>query len=194
MRRLYYHQSYPGIWMLNLKDIKSDKEVTKDKVTILYSKDEIIGYNFSLMPELKGGYHPLDQEKLELINDILTLHNLPLLNEEINPLVIGRILACEKNGDVTICQVDIKEKTLQIVTKAQNVAVKQKVVVVLPGAVLYNGDIIEEGKVYNHLSQGVLGSRYSLFGKLEDRGFILELSQDAEVGKVFDSRVADSYC
>lgn len=172
--------------MLELTDeIPNDCRYNED-MAILKKTETVVGYNLFNMPELSEGHHYLTSEKLELINQTLAKHGLSTLKEEINPLYVGEIIEFDNITDkAKLVWVNIGKKTIKIVSTASNIARGQKVVVALPGAVLYNGDIIRESELYDQLSQGVFVSKRSLWGINEDLGMILTLPPESETGVIF---------
>ncbi|WP_371404086.1 phenylalanine--tRNA ligase subunit beta [Kribbella sp. NBC_00662] len=84
------------------------------------------------------------------------------------PLVVGRVLTFEdepqKNGKtVRWCSLDIgKDEPQWVVCGANNFAVGDLVVVVLPGAVLPGGFAISARKTYGHVSNGMICSSAEL--------------------------------
>lgn len=183
MRRLFYHQDFTDIWMVISQDKVPTYVEMKEQLVILYNQAEIIGYNFLNMPELINGYNELDINNLSKINEILFKNGLELWDVEVNSIVIGEIVELKViEGKGFVCQVDIGKKVLQIVTKSTNVWVKQKVVCVLDGGVLANGEVVNSGIIYQHLSQGVFGSKRSLLRLNEDVGQIIVLNDEAPIG------------
>jgi len=81
--------------------------------------------------------------------------------ENLVNVVTGKILEITKHPDadkLVICQIDVGEKTLQIVTGAPNVKVGQTVPVALDGANLPGGIKIKRGKLRGVESNGMLCS------------------------------------
>jgi len=184
--RLFYHENYPGVWMLDMSKEFPNSFLIQSDVVTLKKDDIIIGYNLLNMPESDNGHHYIGDEELILINQKLTDCGIEPLQPEENPLYVGEITDwSDINNKVKVVQVDIGREKIQIVTTASNIVISCKVVVALPGAVLYNGDIISESRIYDHLSQGAFVSKHSLWGRDEDLGEILVLPQDIEVGIVF---------
>lgn len=160
-----------------------------NNLIVLNSVNGLCGINLFEMPLLTSGYHPIDDEKLELINSKLKENNLPLLEKEENPLYVVTVEQVSVIvGKGFLCQVRLGEKTLKIVTKMQEVTVGQKLVVALPGAVLYNGIIIEKGNVYGHLSEGVFCSRHAFFGPDEETNSLIEV-KEGETGERFYGKI-----
>ncbi|KAB8162516.1 phenylalanine--tRNA ligase subunit beta [Streptomyces sp. 3MP-14] len=106
------------------------------------------------------------------------------------PLVVGRVLAIEEltgfKKPIRYCQVDVGEangtgEPQNIICGATNFAVGDKVVVVLPGAVLPGGFKISARKTYGHVSEGMICSSREL-GVGDDHDGILVLPPEHEVG------------
>ncbi|GAA3862448.1 phenylalanine--tRNA ligase subunit beta [Streptomyces sedi] len=106
------------------------------------------------------------------------------------PLVVGRVLAIEELTEfkkpIRYCQVDVGQangtgQPQNIICGATNFAVGDKVVVVLPGAVLPGGFKISARKTYGHTSEGMICSAREL-GVGEDHDGIMVLPPEHEVG------------
>ena len=103
-------------------------------------------------------------------------------------LVIGKVKECEIHPDsdhLHVCQVDIGNKTLQIVCGAPNVRKGLKVIVALNGAKLPGGEI-KKSVIRGVESNGMLCSIAELgldnkFLKEEDKAGIHELPEDVEI-------------
>ena len=83
------------------------------------------------------------------------------LAKDIDKVVVGRILSINPhpNADkLVVCQVDIGNEVIQIVTGAPNVEEGQLVPVALHGALLPGGVKIKKGKLRGEVSQGMLCS------------------------------------
>ena len=79
-------------------------------------------------------------------------------------LVIGKVLTCEDHPDsdhLHVCQVDLGERTEQIVCGAPNVAAGQKVIVARVGAKLPDGEI-KAGVIRGQASNGMICSLLEL--------------------------------
>ncbi len=103
----------------------------------------------------------------------------------ISDVVAGKIKSIErhpKKPDVLICQVDTGVKMLQIVTKAQNVKVGDKVPVALHGGVLPSGIKIEKRELHGVESFGMLCSTVEL-GLSSSAEGILILDKNTAVGE-----------
>ncbi|MDD2268456.1 MAG: phenylalanine--tRNA ligase subunit beta [Eubacteriales bacterium] len=112
------------------------------------------------------------------------------LGEELKNIYVGKVLSVEKHKDsdhLFICKVDMGDKTLQIVTGAQNVLVGSLVPVAVDGAVVEGGKKIKSGKLRGELSEGMLCSLEELgltindFPYAEEDGIFL-LQEDCKPG------------
>ncbi len=87
-----------------------------------------------------------------------------VIDSRIENLVIGEVKDCIDHPDsdhLHICQVDIGEKTTQIVCGAPNVRKGLKVLVALPGCVLPEGTI-EAGKIRGQESNGMICALFEI--------------------------------
>ena len=114
-------------------------------------------------------YIELDVSAQELA-DAMTLtgtnaEGVTQIADDIENVVVGKIVKIRQhpNADkLVICDVDVGNEILQIVTGAPNVALNQYVPVAVDGALL-PGDIkIRKGKLRGELSQGMLCSAEEL--------------------------------
>ncbi|MGD9484192.1 phenylalanine--tRNA ligase subunit beta [Streptomyces sp. TRM70308] len=106
------------------------------------------------------------------------------------PLVVGKVLAIEELTEfkkpIRYCQVDVGQangtgEPQNIVCGARNFAVGDKVVVVLPGAVLPGNFAISARRTYGKLSEGMICSAAEL-GMGEDHDGIIVLPPEYEPG------------
>jgi len=113
-----------------------------------------------------------------------------VITNHIDNLVIGEVLECALHPDsdhLHVCQVNIGEKTTQIVCGASNVRAGLKVIVALPGAVLPGNFEIKKSTIRGVESNGMICALFELGleEKTEEnynRG-IEELDSDAPVGQ-----------
>lgn len=105
-------------------------------------------------------------------------------------LVVGHVIDCQPhpNSDhLKVCQVDIGDKTTQIVCGAPNVALGQKVIVALPGAILPGDFKIKPTQLRGQDSNGMicslqeLGFSDNIVPKHATDGIYI-LEEDAPVG------------
>lgn len=119
------------------------------------------------------------------INGII-LERMENISTEIEKVVVGRITAIHhhpENKKLSVCQVDIKEETLQIICGAKNMKVSDKVAAALDGARLPQIGIIKSKKIKNLLSSGMLCSASELGIELGISPGILILEEDAVLGE-----------
>ncbi|HCL90264.1 MAG TPA: phenylalanine--tRNA ligase subunit beta [Candidatus Atribacteria bacterium] len=119
------------------------------------------------------------------INGII-LERMEDISTEIEKVVVGRITAIEKhpeNTKLSVCQVDVKDQTLQIICGATNMKVSDKVAVALEGAKLPRIGIIKSKKFKNVLSSGMLCSASELGIEPGESPGILILEEDAVLGE-----------
>ncbi|AJE86687.1 MULTISPECIES: phenylalanine--tRNA ligase subunit beta [Streptomyces] len=107
------------------------------------------------------------------------------------PLVVGTVLTIEELTEfkkpIRFCTVDVGEangtgEPQEIVCGARNFAVGDKVVVVLPGAVLPGGFAISERKTYGKVSRGMICSSGELGMGEDNSGGIVVLPPEYEPG------------
>jgi len=128
--------------------------------------------------------------KPEALADKLTMAGMEVgaieyHGKNISDVVVGKIKAVERHAtkpDILICQVDTGIKILQIVSKAKNVKVGDKVPVALHGATLPSGIKIENRELHGVESFGMLCSKGEL-GLADTAEGILILEKDAAVGE-----------
>jgi len=137
-------------------------------------------------------YVKLDNIPAEKLSDDLTMLGLEVdavtpLYEELGALKTARVIATEPhpNADkLTLCQVVVGDKTLQVVCGAPNVRPELCVVIALPGTTLPGNVKIKKSKVRGCESQGMLCSEREL-GLGEDHDGIIEMPDDTPHGESF---------
>ncbi len=96
---------------------------------------------------------------------------------ELHNIVIGQVVSMKKheNSDhMFVCQVNVGEKPLQIVTGAQNVTEKDLVPVALPDSVVAGGKEIKSGELRGEKSEGMLCSLGELGLDIRDFPYAIE--------------------
>ncbi len=199
MNAFYNHNGIGDVLLISLKEapkevIKSERK--EDAVRIFNSKTgETIGYNLfnasEYMPLSEKGNVPMNQDRLDLINEVLNKNGFSTpIEADFSPkFVVGFVEKKEKhpNADkLNICQVRVGDQTLQIVCGAPNVDENQKVVVAKVGAVMPSGMVIKDAELRGTPSSGMICSakELALPDAPQEKG-ILVLSDEYEVGQEF---------
>ena len=110
--------------------------------------------------------------------------------EEISKVVVGKVLSIDKHPDadkLVVCQVDVGDKTIQIVTGASNLTVGDLVPVALDGSTLPGGVKIKKGKLRGVESCGMMCSVAELNLTVNDFPYAIEngifvLQEDCKPG------------
>ena len=119
------------------------------------------------------------------INGII-LESMEKISTEIEKVVVGKIIAIDQHPEkkkLSVCQVDTKNKTLQIICGARNMKVSDKVAVALDGAKLPQIEIIKSKKFRGVLSSGMLCSTSELGIEAGKSSGILILEKEAVLGE-----------
>lgn len=154
---------------------------------------------------IKAYVPDLDVEPQEYM-DAMTLSGSKVegykrMDEDLDKIVIGQVLSIEKHPDadkLVVCQVNVGEETIQIVTGAPNVSEGAKVIVVLDGGrvagthadgkTVPGGVKIKAGKLRGVPSYGMmcsieeLGSSTDMYPDADPDGLYI-LPEDAPVGE-----------
>lgn len=140
-------------------------------------------------------YISIESKGVQSIADGLTLsgsnsEGVHFTGEQVKKIVVGQIVEMEQHPDaekLKVCQVNIGEEMIQIVTNASNVKVNDLIPVALHGAILADGMKIKKGKLRGVLSQGMfcsfaeLGVSSSSVPKAYEEG-VLVLEGNPELG------------
>ncbi|MBR4942293.1 MAG: hypothetical protein IKZ19_09880 [Clostridia bacterium] len=105
------------------------------------------------------------------------VETLEILDEEIENVVVGKILSVERHPDadkLVVCRVDVGTEEIQIVTAATNVFAGALVPVALNGAHLVGDIKIKTGKLRGVLSQGMFCSIAELGLTLHECPYAIE--------------------
>ncbi|HHY28107.1 MAG TPA: phenylalanine--tRNA ligase subunit beta [Desulfitobacterium dehalogenans] len=151
-------------------------------------------------------YVDIDQTAEDLA-EILTRGGIEVggvehLNQGLDVVVVGEIARMERhpNADkLWICEVNLGDRSTTIVTGAQNLLVKDRIPVALPGTTLPNGVHIEVSKLRGVESSGMLCSTEELhldseMGDPRSEGGILILGKDAPLGATLDTVFGEGDC
>lgn len=196
VRAFYNALAFPDVLLISVSDhMVTHYEKKENVVKLLDENDNTVGYNITFHPyeSTRDGYQMMNEALLDKINHELhqTFHET-LVHDFTPYIVVGQVLSCEAHPDsdhLHVCQVDIKDKVLQIVCGASNVAVGQKVVVCLENAVLPSGKFIKNGKLRGIVSNGMLASAYELGLIDEAKKGILVVDDSYQIGQPFFERV-----
>ncbi len=119
------------------------------------------------------------------------VESMEYLGEEIQNVVVGKVLSVDRHPDadkLVICQIDVGDRQLQIVTGADNVVPGALVPVALDGSLLPGGKKIKTGKLRGVESQGMLCSIGELNLTVNDVPYanpngILLIEEECELGE-----------
>ncbi len=118
----------------------------------------------------------------------LEVEGMEYLGEGLEDIVIGEIIELKDhpNADkLKICEVDLGNKKIQMITGAPNVSENIKVPVAEVGVTLPTGMKIEKTKLRGEVSEGMICSKDELGLQEERASGIMVLSKDAIVGDKF---------
>lgn len=113
-------------------------------------------------------------------------------SERLKNIVIGKIVSIEKhkNADnLSVCQVNIKTKTVQIITSATNIKQNAIIPVCLDGSTTANGIKIKKSKFRGEISDGMMCSLEEIglskadFPYADENGIFLIEEPNCEVGQ-----------
>ncbi len=194
MKDYALHYSYKEIGDVIICIFNNEKKPTrneqKGRVTVIYSNEEIIGYNIKDIKEIvkiknEGMIFFPSKALIDVLNTILINAHLESLEYKDNSgYFIGQVINKEKINDGEYLTIESGE-TYNCVIKNKNVNINDKVVIAKVGTHLNNGEVIKESTIDNkiintHVCTGVeLG--------LLDVNDVLILEEDAKVGKDFFS-------
>lgn len=150
-------------------------------------------FEVSKLVELAGkGQVFLTDEQVAVLNAELSKEGFEesLVNDCTPKFVVGQIVELVPHPDsdhLNICQVNVGDKTVQIVAGAPNAVQGLKTIVALPGAMMPSGSLIFPGKLRGEESFGMMCSprELALPNAPQVRG-IVELDDTAVVGESFD--------
>jgi tRNA-binding protein len=199
MNGFYNEKGIGDTLLITLKHVDRENRDydKKGDVVRLFRKDsgEITGYNifrFSMYGMINdNGAVEVNERLVATVNEAFSKNGIDdtLQVDNTPDFVVGSVLKKEKhpNADkLNICQVDVGEKTLQIVCGAPNVDEGQKVVVSLVGAVMPSGTVIKEANLRGVDSYGMICSAKELdLPHAPTEKGILVLPEEIEIGEDF---------
>ncbi|API90874.1 tRNA-binding protein [Virgibacillus pantothenticus] len=167
-----------------------------DIVRITDNQNKVIGYNIfqasTHFSFLQTGKITLTEEMLAEIKQLFEANRIDdELNFDLSPkFVIGYVKEKRQheNADkLSVCQVDVGDKVLQIVCGAPNVATGQHVVVAKAGATMPSGLKIKPTELRGVPSNGMICSQKELGlpNALKEKG-IYVLDDSYEIGSAFN--------
>lgn len=192
---VYQPKTLGDILAIYLDPLKpATRLVRGDDAVFIYHHDHLIGINLahplrlipSLQPgiirQLRSGHWLAIQQRLNSQSITVTLPPF------FSGFRIGEITQLELHPDaenLNVCQVSFGQQTLQVVTNSTKVKKNDRIVVALPGAMLLDGQIIQEGLMMNVKSQGMFCSQKTLGIHPETQMGVYVLHSDAVIGKDF---------
>jgi len=124
----------------------------------------------------------------------LELEGIEKVRYDFSGVIVGKIVESkkhEKRPDLSICQVDIGNDTVQLVCGAPNAAESKIVAVALPGAKLPSGQVIKEIEIEGYHSPGMICSEAEL-GISHQSDIIMELDEKAQIGTDLKKYLGDT--
>jgi tRNA-binding EMAP/Myf-like protein len=166
----------------------------KDNVVFIYHHDQLIGVNIfqpkTLIKDLEQGIiRRMKPSSIEVFN-----HRFQQLGVQVvlptfqSGFVVAEVQQIEPHPDADalfVCQVNIGAKVVQIVTNSQKVKPSHRLVVALPGAMLLDGQVLQEGMMLKVLSQGMFCSEKTLGITPETQVGVYLLDLQRPIGKDF---------
>lgn len=199
-----YNKEHVGdvlmVMMQETKDIKRSVE-RKGKVARIFADEtgKTLAWNIfdasSLLDiEGQGQVFLSDQDVASLNAELAKEGFAEKLENTASPVfVVGQIVEMVAHPDsdhLNICQVNVGNKTVQIVAGAPNAAVGLKTIVALPDAMMPSGSLIFPGKLRGEDSFGMMCSPRELaLPNAPQKRSIIELDESAVVGQAFDAAI-----
>jgi len=168
--------------------------VLKDNIVMIYHLDQLIGLNvqqpLKILPMLSSGIiRRLSKQNIDTLNQHLSKKGVSFVLPNFQSgFMIGEITNVEAHPDADtlwICQVNLGAVSIQVVTNSTNVKPKHRIVIARPGAMLLDGQVIEEGLMMKEKSQGMFCSQKTLGIAPETQVGVFILPEDAPIGKDF---------
>ncbi|MBC2245472.1 DUF4479 domain-containing protein [Listeria booriae] len=194
----FYNEKGVGDTLLvHLNDVEKTNNESKGNVTRIFDAEtgETVAINIFEVSKKRqfdaNGKVNLTEEDVAFINQELADNGFDFVVEaDLSPkFVVGYVASKEKhpNADkLNVCQVDLGDKTVQIVCGAPNVEAGQKVVVAKIGAVLPSGLIIKPSNLRGEDSFGMICAARELAipDAPQEKG-IMVLDDSYETGAVY---------
>ncbi len=168
--------------------------VLKDNIVMIYHLDQLIGLNvqqpLKILPMLSSGIiRRLSKQNIDTLNQYLSKKGVSFVLPNFQSgFIVGEITNVEAHPDADtlwICQVNLGTVSIQVVTNSTKVKPKHRIVIARPGAMLLDGQLIEEGLMMKEKSQGMFCSQKTLGIAPETQVGVFILPEDAPIGKDF---------
>ncbi len=168
--------------------------IKKDKMIFIYHQDKLIGINVfqpkTLIKDLDQGLiRRMNPASIAVLNQTFQQQGvnvvLPMFE---SGFIVAEVQQVEPHPDADalfVCQVNIGTKVIQIVTNSQKVKPGFHLVVALPGAMLLDGQVLQEGMMLKVLSQGMFCSEKTLGITPETQVGVYRLDDQRPIGKDF---------
>ncbi|MBC2257269.1 YtpR family tRNA-binding protein [Listeria booriae] len=194
----FYNEKGVGDTLLvHLNDVEKTNNESKGNVTRIFDAEtgETVAINIFEVSKKRqfdaNGKVNLTEEDVAFINQELADNGFEfVLEADLSPkFVVGYVASKERhpNADkLNVCQVDLGDKTVQIVCGAPNVEAGQKVVVAKIGAVMPSGLIIKPSNLRGEDSFGMICAARELAipDAPQEKG-IMVLDDSYETGAVY---------
>ncbi|MBC1492502.1 DUF4479 domain-containing protein [Listeria booriae] len=194
----FYNEKGVGDTLLvHLNDVEKTNNESKGNVTRIFDAEtgETVAINIFEVSKKRqfdaNGKVNLTEEDVAFINQELADNGFDFVVEaDLSPkFVVGYVASKEKhpNADkLNVCQVDLGDKTVQIVCGAPNVEAGQKVVIAKIGAVMPSGLIIKPSNLRGEDSFGMICAARELAipDAPQEKG-IMVLDDSYETGAVY---------
>jgi len=163
-------------------------------VVMVYHHESLIGINIEdprqYLPALRQGIQrtfPIEWMNVlnQLFSSLGITYRLPAFESGFQ---VGEITEVEPHPEADalfVCRVRLDQKVIQIVTNSTKVKPLNRVVVALPGTILNDGQLIQEGLMLKVLSQGMFCSQKTLGIIPETQVGVYILDNTLRIGKDF---------
>ena len=181
MLAIYFEQSLPAT-----------HHQKKENIVFIYHQDKLIGVNVfqpkTLINDLQQGViRRMPQSSIEILNQTFKRLGVNLILPTFHSgFVVAEVQRVDVHPDADalfVCQVNIGTSLIQIVTNSKKVKPNDRVVVALPGAMLLDGQILQEGMMLKVLSQGMFCSEKTLGISPETQVGVYLLGTTIAIGK-----------
>jgi tRNA-binding EMAP/Myf-like protein len=181
MLAIYFEQSLPAT-----------HHQKKESIVFIYHQDKLIGVNVfqpkTLINDIQQGViRRMPQSSIEILNQTFKRLGVNLILPMFHSgFVVAEVQRVDVHPDADalfVCQVNIGTSLIQIVTNSKKVKPNDRVVVALPGAMLLDGQILQEGMMLKILSQGMFCSEKTLGISPETQVGVYLLGTTIAIGK-----------